>query len=94
MKGERVAQLELILKAHPEGLRKSDIARRIGVHRSTIGRDIEELKKILSEKKKELTEVNGIKKVVKELQKITSLFFSLSFCTSSTNTFHNLFMEY
>ena len=45
MKGERVAQLELILKAHPEGLRKSDIARRIGVHRSTIGRYIEELKK-------------------------------------------------
>ncbi len=45
MKGERVAQLELILKAHPEGLRKSDIARRIGVHRSTVGRYIEDLKK-------------------------------------------------
>lgn len=44
MKGERVAQLELILRSHPEGLRKSDIARRIGVHRSTIGRYIEELK--------------------------------------------------
>ena len=44
MRGERVAQLELILRGHPEGLRKSDIARRIGVHRSTIGRYIEELK--------------------------------------------------
>lgn len=44
MKGERVAQLELILRGHPEGLRKSDIARRIGVHRSTIGRYIEDLK--------------------------------------------------
>lgn len=44
MKGERVAQLELILRSHPEGLRKSDIARRLGVHRSTIGRYIEELK--------------------------------------------------
>ncbi len=44
MKGERVAQLELILKSHPEGLRKSDIARRIGVHRSTIGRYINDLK--------------------------------------------------
>ena len=44
MKGERVAQLELILRSHPEGLRKSDIARRIGVHRSTIGRYIDELK--------------------------------------------------
>ncbi len=44
MKGERVAQLELILRGHPEGLRKSDIARRLGVHRSTIGRYIDELK--------------------------------------------------
>ena len=44
MKGERVAQLELILRSHPEGLRKSDIARRIGVHRSSIGRYIDELK--------------------------------------------------
>lgn len=43
MKGERVAQLELILRSHPEGLRKSEIARRLGVHRSTIGRYIEEL---------------------------------------------------
>ncbi len=44
MKGERIAQLELILRSHPEGLRKSEIARKIGVHRSTIGRYIEELK--------------------------------------------------
>ena len=43
MKGERVAQLELILRSHPEGLRKSDIARRLGVHRSTVGRYIDEL---------------------------------------------------
>lgn len=43
MKGDRVAQLELILMSHPEGLRKSDIARRMGVHRSTVGRYIEEL---------------------------------------------------
>ncbi|MGP1508708.1 MAG: helix-turn-helix transcriptional regulator [Sphaerochaeta sp.] len=48
MKGERVAQLELILRSHPEGLRKSDIARRIGVHRSTIGRYIDELKQYSS----------------------------------------------
>lgn len=44
MKGERVAQLELILRSHPEGIRKAEIARRIGVHRSTIGRYIDELK--------------------------------------------------
>ena len=44
MKGDRVAQLELILRSHPEGMRKSDIARRMGIHRSTVGRYIEELK--------------------------------------------------
>ncbi len=44
MRGERVAQLELILRSHPEGLRRSEIARRLGVHRSTIGRYVEELK--------------------------------------------------
>ena len=44
MKGKRIAQLELILKSHPEGLRKAEIARRLGVHRSTIGRYIDELK--------------------------------------------------
>ena len=43
MKGERVAQLELLLRAHPEGLRRSDIARRLSVHRSTISRYIDEL---------------------------------------------------
>lgn len=44
MNDDRVAQLEFILKTHPAGLRKSEIARRIGVHRSTIGRYIDELK--------------------------------------------------
>jgi len=44
MRGERVAQLELLLRSHPEGMRKSEIARRIGVHRSTVGRYIDELK--------------------------------------------------
>lgn len=43
MQDDRVAQLEFILKTHPEGLRKSEIARRIGVHRSTIGRYIDDL---------------------------------------------------
>ncbi|HLW22346.1 MAG TPA: WYL domain-containing transcriptional regulator [Sphaerochaetaceae bacterium] len=44
MKGERVAQLDLLLHSHPEGLRRSEIARRLGVHRSTISRYIDELK--------------------------------------------------
>ena len=38
MKGERVAQLELLLRSHPEGIRRAEIARRLGVHRSTISR--------------------------------------------------------
>lgn len=44
MKGEKAARLELLLRAHPEGLRKAEIARRIGVHRSTVSRYLEELK--------------------------------------------------
>ena len=59
MKGERVAQLELILRSHPEGLRKSDIARRIGVHRSTVGRYIEELKQYSN-----IYEENNLVKIV------------------------------
>lgn len=44
MKGEHVAQLELLLHSHPEGLRRAEIARRLGVHRSTISRYVDELK--------------------------------------------------
>ncbi|WP_422482289.1 helix-turn-helix transcriptional regulator [Pleomorphochaeta sp. DL1XJH-081] len=47
MKGERVAQLDLLLHSHPEGLRRSEIARRLGVHRSTISRYIDELKQYI-----------------------------------------------
>ncbi|MCH3917723.1 MAG: WYL domain-containing protein [Spirochaetia bacterium] len=43
MKGERVAQLELLLLSHPEGLRRAEIARRLGVHRSTISRYVTDL---------------------------------------------------
>jgi len=32
-----------MLKTHPEGLRKAEIARRLGVHRSTVGRYIDQL---------------------------------------------------
>jgi CRISPR-associated endonuclease/helicase Cas3 len=42
-KAERLLQLEQILLAHPEGLHKAEIARRLGVHRSTVGRYIEDL---------------------------------------------------
>ncbi len=43
MKGERVAQLELLLLSHPEGLRRAEIARRLGVHRSTVSRYVDKL---------------------------------------------------
>jgi predicted DNA-binding transcriptional regulator YafY len=43
MKGERKAQLELLLKSHPEGMRRAEIARKLGVNRSTITRYIDEL---------------------------------------------------
>jgi CRISPR-associated endonuclease/helicase Cas3 len=42
-KAERLLQLEQLLLAFPEGLRKAEIARRLGVHRATVGRYIEEL---------------------------------------------------
>jgi predicted DNA-binding transcriptional regulator YafY len=47
MKGERVAQLELLLLSHPEGLRRAEIARRLGVHRSTISRYVTDLSKYI-----------------------------------------------
>ncbi len=42
-KSERLSQLELLLVTHPEGLRRAEIARRLGVHRATVGRYIDEL---------------------------------------------------
>jgi predicted DNA-binding transcriptional regulator YafY len=36
----RFPQIEQLLLDHPEGLHRADIARRLGVHKSTIGRDI------------------------------------------------------
>ena len=46
-KAERLLQLEQILLAHPEGLRKAEIARKLGVHRATVGRYIEDLSRRL-----------------------------------------------
>ncbi len=43
-KSERLMQLELLLLSHPEGLRRAEIARRLGVHRSTVGRYVDQLK--------------------------------------------------
>jgi CRISPR-associated endonuclease/helicase Cas3 len=42
-KAERLLQMEQLLLAHPEGLHRAEIARRLGVHRSTVGRDIDTL---------------------------------------------------
>jgi CRISPR-associated endonuclease/helicase Cas3 len=38
--------MEILLKAHPKGLRRSEIAKRLGVHRSTAGRYISELSEV------------------------------------------------
>ena len=37
-KSERLMQLEHLLLAHSSGLRRSEIARRLGVHRATVAR--------------------------------------------------------
>jgi len=42
-KATRLAQMEQLLLAHPEGLSRAEVARRLGVHRSTIGRYVEAL---------------------------------------------------
>jgi len=42
-KAARLLQLEELLLAFPEGLHKAEIARRLGVHRSTAGRYVDEL---------------------------------------------------
>lgn len=61
MKGDRIAQLELILRSHPEGLRKSEIARKLSVHRSTVGRYIDELKQFNN-----IYEDNSLVKIVEK----------------------------
>ena len=40
---DRLSQLEQLLLAHPEGLTKSEIAKRLGVHRSTAAEYIDDL---------------------------------------------------
>ncbi|MHC1691687.1 MAG: helix-turn-helix transcriptional regulator [Sphaerochaetaceae bacterium] len=90
MKGERVAQLELLLHSHPEGLRRSEIARRLGVHRSTISRYIDELKQYI-----DIYEDNNLIKLQPKegdeniaLSVYESLAFNLSAEILATNTEH------
>ena len=63
MKGERVAQLELLLHSHPEGLRRAEIARRLGVHRSTISRYVDKLKEYI-----DIYEENNLIKIRSKLE--------------------------
>ncbi|RCK75355.1 MAG: CRISPR-associated helicase Cas3 [Anaerolineae bacterium] len=44
-KAERLLQIEQILLSHPRGMTASELARRLGVHRSTIGRYLPDLPK-------------------------------------------------
>ncbi len=88
MKGERVAQLDLLLHSHPEGLRRSEIARRLGVHRSTISRYVDELKQYI-----DIYEDNNLIKIKPKegdetiaLSVYESLAFNLSAEILATNT--------
>ena len=88
MKGERVAQLELLLRSHPEGLRRAEIARRLGVHRSTISRYVEELAT-----KIELYEENNLIKIKPKDDVTTeqlSIYESLAFNMSAEMLVNNL----
>ncbi len=42
-RAQRLQQIEVLLLGHPEGLTRSEIAQRLGVHRATAGRDIDAL---------------------------------------------------
>ena len=46
-KAGRIMQLEHLLLAHPEGMRRSEIARRLTVHPSTVTRYVDELGTLL-----------------------------------------------
>ena len=39
-KAGRLLRIEQLLLAHPDGLTQAQLARRLGVHRSTISRDL------------------------------------------------------
>ncbi len=81
MKGERVAQLELILRSHPEGMRRAEIARRLGVHRSTISRYVEDL-----QEKIDIYEDNNLLKIRlkdDEEPEMLSVYESLAFNMSA-----------
>ncbi len=45
-KATRLEQMRLILLAHPEGLSRAEIARRLGVHRTTVSRYVPNLEQI------------------------------------------------
>jgi CRISPR-associated endonuclease/helicase Cas3 len=53
-KAERAIQLEHLLLAHPSGLSRAEIARRLGIHRSTVTRYLADLSDVLG-----LTEDEG-----------------------------------
>ena len=42
----RLREIERLLRQHPEGLRQSEIARRLGLHRSTVMRDLPTLEEM------------------------------------------------
>lgn len=88
MKGERVAQLELLLRSHPEGLRRAEIARRLGVHRSTISRYVDDLSKRI-----DIYEDNNLIKMKAredEANEALSIYESLAFNMSAEMLVNNM----
>ncbi len=73
MKIERIAQLELLLRSHPEGLRRIEIAKKLGMHRSSIGRYINDLKEHI-----DIYEKDGLIKIKdEEIFQNKDIFFSI-----------------
>ena len=48
-KASRLLEIEALLLAHPEGLNQAEIARRLGVNRSTILRNLADVPNIYQE---------------------------------------------
>ncbi|MFP4363859.1 MAG: response regulator [Spirochaetia bacterium] len=92
-KNERIEKLLNYLKSNPNGYRRADLARKMGVHRSTIGRYIDELSKRVpiweEDYRIRLLEQDGeVSKIRLSTVEALSLFFSVHSFLKGLNTYH------